>query len=86
MSCFEESRSTKRSTRSPGAPHQFAILPGGSLAGLPPRRATLGLGGHRSAGGLVAGSVSTVDTSAGAGDVRSWRRDGKPNSVTRSAV
>jgi hypothetical protein len=33
-----------------------------------------------------AGSVSTVDRSAAAGDVRSWRRDGEPNSFTRSAV
>jgi hypothetical protein len=32
------------------------------------------------------GSVSTVDTSATASDVRSWRRDGEPNSFTSSAV
>jgi hypothetical protein len=36
--------------------------------------------------GWPAGSVSTVDTSAAAGDTRSWRRDGEPNSFTRSAV
>jgi hypothetical protein len=36
--------------------------------------------------GWSVGSVSTVDTSATAGDVRSWRRDGEPKSFTRSAV